>query len=117
MKKGGNGKRDKPKIPFVAIPYDVLFHQSFLSLSNSAKVIYLAMAAKVRTPLGSERYTFEIVISYTELKKWNFAPATISKSLKELETKGFMDTKECGGLKGCRGTTSKYNLTERFKKL
>lgn len=102
--------------PFTAITHDVLFHQRFLDLSSSAKVVYLAMAAKVKAPLGSGRYEYEFAVSYTELCRWGLSTATVSKAIKELQAKGLIELAVCGGLKGCQGTTSKYRLSEAFKK-
>jgi len=104
--------------PFTAITHDVLFHQGFLSLTTSGKVLYLIMASKVKAPLGKGRYDYEFSLSYTEISKWGIsAPATISKGIKELKDKGLIEIVKAGGLKSCGGITTKYKLSERYKNI
>ena len=100
----------------MAIFYYVINSDAFKDLSGNGSKLFILMLAKVKSPLnGDKRYFFEISLSYSEIIKWGMVRGTAYKAINELIEKGFIDLKVRGGLKGCNGVSSKYNLSMRYK--
>ena len=92
--------------PFVAIGRHTLTVPEWRTgLSSSEKIIYLHLKSKF---VGHNNG--EIVLHYSELLDM-FSSATISKALKGLEKKGWMEKTKQGGL---YRYTNKYRLTFKY---
>ena len=103
QKAGRNGKR-KAK-PFIALDISTTRTEEWKKLSASEKVIYLYIKRNYNGFNNGD-----IPFAYSEVKG-EFAPATISKSLKELERVGWIEKTRAGGL--CK-QRSLFKLTECF---
>ncbi len=73
---------------FIRLSHSLLTHKSFLSLSNSAKMVYIYM---VNYSKGNREFSFP----YKIYKKITSKP-TFNKCIKELHNKGFIEVIENG---------------------
>jgi hypothetical protein len=85
--------RKKAKLPpFVALSRAMLKNPEWRKLSPAAMIVYVYLKNKyVGTNNG------EIELHYSEIRDI-FAPATISKALKQLKASGWIDGTKIGGL-------------------
>lgn len=99
----GYHKRDQKNRDFVGLSRKMLLSQEWLSLPNCAKLAYVYFKKNYNGFNNGE-----IVAPYKELKKVLKSSATISKAIKTLENKQWIETTEQGGL---FQKVSRYRLT------
>lgn len=88
--KGLMKKQKSP--PFVMLPRDMLRSEKWQALSRAAMIVYIYIKQGFN---GSNNGN--ISLKYAEYK-WLFAPGTLSKALKELESKEWIEKTKHGGL-------------------
>ncbi len=100
-------RRDGPQ--FVRLEVDMLFNNpEWKNLSSSAKLLYLHLKACYNSYNNGE-----IILSYSLLKntKGISSPKTISKAIRELEEKEWVEVNTRGGL---YGNCNRYKLTWKY---
>lgn len=100
--------RKKGGAPFVMIERETLRSLNWKQLSHSEKLIYIYVKANYN---GSNNG--EISFKYSEVKD-EFSSATISKSLKSLISKGWIEKTKHGGL---YRYYCKYKLTSKYDRI
>jgi len=105
----GNGKA------FVALPFELLNSQAFISMSFSSRAALPYFYAKVKLPLKDpKRHSTVFSFSYSEARKQGFSLRTFSRIIQEVIRHGFVDPRERGGLRGMKLSESKFTLSERW---
>ncbi len=87
-----SGRKKAKYPPFVALSRIMLKGQEWRKLSRPAMIIYIYLKYKY---VGHNNG--EIQLHYSELKDI-FAPATMSKALRELKGSGWIEVAKVGGL-------------------
>ena len=110
-------KKNKSKLPpFVALSWELLNSKSYQELNfASAKVLpYFLGKPKLRFD-DPNYYESVFNFSYGEAEKLGFARETFSRSVKDLQEKGFIVKVCSGGLRGDSKSYSKYRLNDEWK--
>ena len=78
--------------PFVMLPREMLKSEPWRALSSKAMIVYIYLKSGF-----NGKNNGDISFKYLDYK-WLFAPGTISKALKELESKGWIEKTKYGGM-------------------
>jgi hypothetical protein len=102
--------------PFVALSWELLNSKSFKELNFASGKLLPYMLGKPKLRFDDPNY-YESVFnfSYGEAEKLGFARETFSRSIKDLQAKGFLTKVSSGGLRGDSKTYSKYQLSKEWK--
>jgi len=103
--------------PFVPILIEEIESQAYISLTGNASKAY-TLFKKVNGLLKKKQgdeYSGIFGLTYSEAERYGFARKTFSRAVTELNDKGFINIVEQGGLRGCKRTTSKYELSNRWR--
>lgn len=100
------GKKKNRLPPFVAIPKEMLRSEAWESISNAARVSYVHLKEKCITANPGE-----ITLSFKEMERI-MDRHTFSRSLSQLEARGFILKDQRGGLFRKRNY---YRFTEQWK--
>ena len=102
-------KGNKIEGQFVPLPHNLLLSKAYMSLSNSEKVTlnYFLIDKK-------NYHQTQVILTFEQAKKYEVcqSPSTFLKSKQGLVDKGFIDTKEPGGLGKC----STFIISDRWKR-
>lgn len=111
------GKESLKLRAFVTITWDMLNSKAYKQLSYSAsKALPYFMGKPKKHMKDPDYYSVEITFSYSEGKRYGFSSATFSKVIQDLVKLGFIDPVEKGGLRGSCKSTSKFRISDRWKK-
>lgn len=104
-------KKKKVHEPFVMLTKSLI--QSFENdeLSPTAWVVYIKLKSKIRSSIGNN-----IILTYREMNHI-MAPATYSKTIKELCKKNYLEKIEQGGLRMGRNLKQAANIYRILKGL
>ena len=108
-------KHGKKKITggFVAMPWNLLNSKAYKALKpSSAKALPYFLGKRYKSERGNKLY---FTFSYSEAKRYGFAPSTFSNIIKDTMRTGFVDPVDKGGLRGCNKSYNKYTLSVRWK--
>lgn len=110
-------RKKKPKGPaFAAIFFETLNSLAYKELPYAAAKAYPYFISKVKMPLEDpQRYALEFSFSYSEAKRYGFAPATFSKAIQALVAHGLIDPIDKGGLRSNGKSLNKFSLSQRWK--
>lgn len=101
--------------PFVPIFHDELESTAYRTLSaTAAKLLPYFKRICVKATRGKPDETTLFGFTYTEAGKYGFARRTFSRAVQELQTNGFIDIVEIGGLRGAGHSCSQYKLSRRW---
>lgn len=106
-------KGNKFNGPFVGLEHHIIDALKQAGVSSSAFLVYVLLK-KNHNPYMHKN---NVILTYAEAQEW-IAPATFARSLKELETKGFIEKIQHGGLALGRNrerSASIYKFSQRFK--
>lgn len=103
--------------PFVALTWDLLNCEAYISLPNAAAKALPYFLGKIKLN-GSdpEKYKQKFSFSYSEGKRLGFAPATFSRVICKLVAFGFIDPVKKGGLRSDAKTYNFFKLSKRWEK-
>jgi len=103
--------------PFVALTWGLLNNEAYKQLkSSSAKALPYFLGKFKGGYRDPQRYLTEFPFSYSEGRKYGFAPATFSTVIQELVRKGFIDPVDKGGLRSDGKSYNLFKLSERWEK-
>ena len=109
MSKAKRHKNNRDSPPHVRLERDLLFNNpECKNLSSSSKLLYLYLKASYNSFNNGE-----IILSYSLLKntKGISSPKTISKAIRELEKKEWVEVTKRGGM---YGNSNRYKLTWKY---
>jgi hypothetical protein len=102
--------------PFVALPYDLINSAAYRELPSSAAKALPYFFAKVKKSYRDpQRYSLEFSLSYSEGKKYGFAPATFARVIRDLVRLGFVDPVDKGGLRSDGNSYNLFRLSQRWE--
>ena len=103
--------------PFVAMPWCVLNSQAYKALNHSSRACLPYWFGKPKEQYGTlGYYSTEFAFSYQEANSYGFSSATFFKVIRETMSKGFIDPKDKGGLRGDGLSCSSFCLSKRWEK-
>ena len=109
-------KRNNKLPPFVPLPWELLNSRAYKDLKYaSAKAFPFFLGKRKENYRDIQRYLIEFSFSYSEAKKYGFAPATFSKIIRELVGKGFIEPVDKGGLRSEGKSYNLFKLSQRWK--
>ncbi len=100
---------------FVAITFEMMSHRAYKKLTGSAIKALILCMRKVKEMHRTERFKVIFSLTYPEARKQGFCDVTFWRSMKSLQSVGFIDCIMKGGLRCDRKTPSAYRLSLRWK--
>ncbi len=109
-------KKNSKLPPFVALSWELLNSKPYQELKFASGKLLPYLLGKPRLRFDDPNYYESVfTFSYGEAEKLGFARVTFSRSIKDLQAKGFLIKVCAGGLRGDSKSYSKYQLSEGWK--